>query len=94
MVTSSHSVTTEKRVKVGELKAQLSAYIHAVWRGSTVTICDRETPVARLVPYRTQKEALAVRKPTRSLANVTLAPAPSGAVDSHAVLRALRQQDR
>ena len=94
MVTSSHSVTTEKRVKVGELKAQLSAYIHAVRRGATVTVCDRETPVARLVPYRTKKEALDVRKPTRSLADVTLPTALSGAVDSLAILLELRQRDR
>ena len=94
MVTSSHIVTMEKRVKVAELKAQLSAHIRAVRRGSAVTVCDRDTPVARLVPYRPQKEALEVRKPIRSLADVTLPPAPSGAVDSLAVLLELRQQDR
>lgn len=36
--------------KVSELKAKLSAYLAQVRRGGTVTVCDRKTPIARLVP--------------------------------------------
>lgn len=40
-----------KRVGVAELKARLSEYLRAVRRGEPLTVLDRETPVAQLVPY-------------------------------------------
>jgi prevent-host-death family protein len=48
------------RVRLGKLKAQLSHYLRAVRRGETVTIPDRDTPVAPIVPVR--QPALQVRK--------------------------------
>lgn len=36
--------------KVSELKAKLSRYLAQVRNGGTVTVCDRKTPIARLVP--------------------------------------------
>ena len=39
-------------VKIAELKARLSEYLRAVRRGETVTVLDRETPIARIVPVR------------------------------------------
>ena len=36
---------------VSELKAKLSAYLSAVRKGEAVVVCDRETPIARLIPY-------------------------------------------
>ena len=39
-----------KQVKVSELKAKLSAYLADVRAGETVVVCDRKTPIARLVP--------------------------------------------
>ena len=94
MVTYSHIAQMEKRVKVAEFKAQLSAYLHSVRQGASVTVCVRDTPVARIVPYRKQKDALEVRKPTRSLADVKLPSAPRQPVESLDVLLALRQSDR
>jgi len=38
------------RVKVSELKARLSAYLADVRAGGEVLVCDRTTPIARLVP--------------------------------------------
>lgn len=38
-----------KHVKVSELKAKLSAHLAAVRNGETVVVCDRNTPIARLV---------------------------------------------
>ncbi len=84
----------EKQVKVAELKARLSAYLKAVRRGEPVTVCDRDTPIARLVPYRPAGEPLAVREPVRALDAVTL-PAPlKRPVDSLAVLLEGRQPSR
>jgi len=93
-VTSGHTTAMQKRISIAEFKAQLSTHIGAVRRGSTLTIFDRETPVARLVPYRPQKTALEVWKPIGALAHITLPPAPRGAVDSLAVLLELRQPHR
>jgi prevent-host-death family protein len=39
-----------KRVKIAELKNQLSKYLRAVERGETVEVTDRDRPIARIVP--------------------------------------------
>lgn len=84
----------EKRVKVAELKAKLSAYLRSVRRGHAVVVCDRETPVARLVPYRAEREMLEVRLPSRAWRDVVLPPKSKTPTDSLSVLRELRQSDR
>lgn len=40
------------RVGVAELKASLSRYLREVRRGGSVTVLDRGTPIARLVPVQ------------------------------------------
>ncbi len=50
-----------KQAHIAELKARLSEYLRAVRRGESVTVLDRETPVARIVPVRAPD--LRVRKP-------------------------------
>jgi prevent-host-death family protein len=39
-----------KTVKIGALKNELSAYLRYVKQGEEVIVCDRDTPVARIVP--------------------------------------------
>lgn len=39
-------------VNIAELKARLSAHIRRVRAGEEVLVCDRNQPVARIVPYR------------------------------------------
>lgn len=39
-----------RTVNIAELKARLSAYIQFVRRGEEVLVCDRNKPVARIVP--------------------------------------------
>jgi prevent-host-death family protein len=41
-----------KTVNIGDLKANLSAHIKMVRKGEEVLVCDRNKPVARIVPYR------------------------------------------
>jgi antitoxin (DNA-binding transcriptional repressor) of toxin-antitoxin stability system len=41
-----------------------------VRRGETVVVCDRHTPIARLVPYTEAEDALVVREPTISTADL------------------------
>lgn len=40
-----------KTAMVSELKARLSTYLAEVRRGRSVVVCDRATPIARLIPY-------------------------------------------
>lgn len=85
---------SEATVKVAELKARLSAYLRAARRGHAVTVCDRDTPVARLVPYAAEEEPLTTRRPIRALREVRL-PRPLGRpVDSLAALLEERQPSR
>lgn len=84
----------QKTVKVAELKAQLSAYLRSARLGHSVIVCDRETPVARIVPYASGTEPLAVRHAIRALHSAPL-PRPIGhRVDSLAALLDERQSSR
>jgi prevent-host-death family protein len=44
-----------KQTKIAELKANLSAYLSEVRNGETLVVCDRSTPIARIVPYKVEK---------------------------------------
>ena len=46
--------------KVSELKARLSAYLAHVRAGGEVLVCDRTTPIARLVPVNEERDDLQV----------------------------------
>lgn len=59
-----------REVRIAELKARLSEYLRVVRGGETISVLDRETPVARIVPV-TERVALRVRKPAPG------APAPN-----------------
>jgi prevent-host-death family protein len=85
---------SEKTVKVAELKARLSAYVRAARRGHPVTVCDRDTPIARLVPYQPVGEPLTVRQPIRALRDVPMPPPLGRRIDSLAALREERQVAR
>jgi prevent-host-death family protein len=84
-----------QRVGVAELKARLSTYLRAARRGEAVTVYDRDTPVARLVPYDGWAQAtLPMRKATVSLREVKIPPPLGRQIDSSAALEAERQADR
>jgi len=85
---------SEKTVKVAELKAHLSAYLRAARRGHPVTVCDRDTPIARLVPYQPAGEPLTVRAPLRGLHETPLPQPLEPRVDSLAALLDERQSVR
>ena len=52
-----------RTVKVSELKAKLSGYLAEVRRGAAVTVCDRKTPIAKLVPFDEDPGGIVVREP-------------------------------
>jgi prevent-host-death family protein len=52
-----------KSVGVAELKGNLSKHLRAVRRGHPLTVLDRDTPVAQIIPYPEGEAALPVRRP-------------------------------
>jgi len=88
------SKKSEKTVKVAELKAQLSAYLRAARRGQAVTVCDRDTPVARLIPYDSAGSALPSRPATRPWGSTKLPPPLARPIDSLGALLDERQSSR
>jgi antitoxin (DNA-binding transcriptional repressor) of toxin-antitoxin stability system len=55
-----------------------------VRNGGTLTVLDRDTPIARIVPYATQP--LELRKARRRLRDLELPPKPAKRTDSVALL--------
>ena len=86
-----------KRVRIAELKARLSEHLRQVRGGETYTVMDRETPVARLLPYGGEAEPLRVRKPLRRVPSphdVPLPPPLKLDIDPVALLLEERQVER
>ena len=71
-------------VRIADLKARLSEHLRAVRNGGTVTVLDRNTPIARIIPVAAP--SLEVRKAERRLRDLKLPPRPSRRTDSTAVL--------
>ncbi|MBI4243610.1 MAG: type II toxin-antitoxin system prevent-host-death family antitoxin [Planctomycetes bacterium] len=69
-------------VKIADFKARLSHYLRGVRRGRQLTIYDRDTPVAIVLPYNGGSfRRLAVRKSTCDPKAVTIRHA-SGKINS------------
>jgi prevent-host-death family protein len=71
-------------VGIADLKARLSKHLRSVRHGGTLTVLDRDTPIARLVPYAAAP--VDVRKATRRPRDLKLPPRPSRRTDSVAIL--------
>lgn len=96
MTTYDH-VMTMTTVKIAELKARLSEYLHQVRRGREVTVLDRTVPVARIVPVRGDEPLLSVRPPLPRrprLQSIPLPPPLALKSDVMALLSAERQERR
>lgn len=65
-----------KTVGVAEVKARLSAYLRQVRGGTELTVVDRSTPIARIVPHEGETVPLAVRRPARGAPAPHLVPLP------------------
>ena len=72
------------KVRIADLKARLSEHLRSVRNGDTLTVFDRDTPVARIVPYATPP--LEVRKATRRVRDLKLPPRAGKRTDSVAIL--------
>ena len=52
-----------KGVGIAELKARLSEHLKTVRKGRSVTVLDRDTPIAKIIPY--ESESVEVRRATK-----------------------------
>src|SRR5204863_9997163 len=76
-ITSSGHNVAMKQVRIAELKARLSEYLRAVRRGETITVLDRETPVAHIVPVR-DRPVIKIRKPAPGTPPLNRIKVPKG----------------
>lgn len=63
-----------RAVRIAELKANLSAYLRRVRRGEIVTVMDRDTPVAQLVPIEVSRPPIRIRRARGALEDLRLPP--------------------
>jgi prevent-host-death family protein len=59
-----------KKAMVSELKARLSAYLAEVKQGGTVIVCERQTAIARLVPYEDEDRDFRVREAAQPISRL------------------------
>lgn len=93
MTIHDYHVVMKHTVRVAELKSRLSEYLRRVRHGETLTVLDRDTPIARLTPLATGPAALTVRRPAPSAPKpgaVRLPPPLPLTSDLQALLRAER----
>lgn len=90
-----------KTVKISDLKARLSAHIQSVREGEEVVVCDRNTPVARIVPcqaeeYSRQEQRLiargVLRPPLKRRAFARSWPMPPGNAPNELMERIWREE--
>lgn len=91
--TSGHNEAM-KQTTVSGLKARLSTYLAEVRNGETVIVCDRKTPIARLVPLTEAADDFHVDEPETTVARLKGLPTVRlrRKVDVVALLRADRDQ--
>lgn len=84
----------EDSVRIAELKARLSEHLLKVRNGRHLTILDRNTPIARILPYAPEAGRLKSRKPTRTAGDVSFLPPLSEKTNSLLALREERKKGR
>ncbi len=86
------------RIGVAKLKAELSACLREVKQGHEIVVYDRDTPVARLVPYEVaQPKGGLVIRPARGGVRRQDVPLPPPLPSGERIVQMLideRQQDR
>ena len=86
-----------KQVGIADLKARLSEHLRGVRRGQPLTILDRDTPIARIIPYRGDARRIVLRHPRRdssALRKIPLPPPLKVDVDVVSLLLEERQGER
>jgi prevent-host-death family protein len=91
-VTSDDHNQVMTKVGIADLKAHLSEHLRKVRAGRTLTVVDRDTPIAQIVPYDGSAAAasLEIRRATRKPGVLRLPRRLAKPTDSVAVLLADR----
>ena len=96
-ITNCDYLVTMISVRIADLKNRLSEHLRKVRAGRSVTILDRDTPIARIVPYETNGSSLTIRSPlagSPTLQRVSLPPPLRLPKDVIAFLMEERQGER
>ena len=76
-----------KRVRIAQLKSELSRHLRAVEQGEELEVTDRDRPIARIVPVGPQTAIRITKALVAPRALRTRRPRPAGwSVDSLALL--------
>ncbi len=75
-LTTSDYVIVMNTVRIADLKSRLSEYLRKVRRGGSLTVLDRDTPIARIVPYEGDSASLKVRSPLPDAPKLQRVPLP------------------
>jgi len=84
-------------IRIADFKSRLSEHLRQVRRGHTLTVMDRNTPIARVVPYAEQGGTLQVRSPQPKhpkLSRISLPPPLRLRQDVVSLLMKERQGER
>ena len=73
------------KVGIADLKAHLSQHLRRVRGGRTLTVLDRDTPIAQIIPYDAEAP-LEVHRATRKPGDLRLPPPASSKTASLSVL--------
>jgi len=63
-------------VRIADLKSRLSEHLRKVRGGRTLTILDRDTPIARIVPWKAGRGSLELRPPLAGAPTLQRVPLP------------------
>jgi antitoxin (DNA-binding transcriptional repressor) of toxin-antitoxin stability system len=80
------------RVGTAELKANLSKHLRAVRAGETLIVLDRQTPVARVIPFEAVGSGPSVSRGTGRLRDFVKPPPLDLGVSVEALLAAERAE--
>jgi len=83
-----------EKVNIGTLKAHLSEYLRRARHGNLFLIVDRQSPVACIVPYQQDSQALISRKPVAKLSDFDIPKKPVCSKNSLDALLEERQPNR
>jgi prevent-host-death family protein len=81
-------------VNIGTLKAHLNEYVQRARDGSRFLIVDRQSPVACIIPYQQDSQALISRKPAAKLSDFDIPKKPACSKNSLGALLEERQSNR
>jgi Antitoxin of toxin-antitoxin stability system len=65
-----------RTVRIADLKSRLSEHLRSVRSGRSLTILDRDTPIARIIPWKKAEGILRLRPPLPGAPKLQQVPLP------------------